>query len=86
MGEVDSIRLERRLWGRGCILEAMNSFISTSILDSSASNIGEEGEDEDGLKESASESHASETSELMVSRLCLRGVYGARRPEEKREE
>ena len=68
------------------IVVAMNSLISKSIMDSSAGNIGEEGEGEDGLKESASESHGSERSELVVSRLCTRGVYGARRPEEKKEE
>jgi len=71
-------------------VEATNSLISTSIIDSSGSAIGEEGEGDVGLNESvsASESHAddSEKSELTVSRRCRRGVCGARRPEEKKEE
>lgn len=66
-------------------VEATNSLISTSIIDSSGRAIGEEGEGEDGLtKSSASE---SEKSELTVSRRrWRRGVCGARRPEEKKEE
>jgi hypothetical protein len=66
------------------ITAAMNSPISTSIMYSSASGIGEEGEG--GLNESASESHGSERSELVVSGLGRRGLCGARRPEEKKEE
>jgi len=69
-------------------VEAMNSLISTSIIDSSSgSAIGDEGEGDDRLNESsaASESH-EDKSEPTVSRRCRRGVYGARRPEEKKEE
>jgi len=66
------------------IVLAMNSLICTSITYSSPSGIGEEGEG--GVNESASESHGSERSELVVSRLCTRGLWGARRPEEKKEE
>ena len=69
-------------------IEATNSLISTSIIDSSSgSAIGDEGEGDDRLNESsaASDSH-EDKSELAVSRRCRRGVCGARRPEEKKEE
>jgi len=73
-------------------LEAISSLTSTSIFDSSSSSLTSrgsamgEGDGDDGLNGSSASESQEEKSERRVSRYCRRGVCGARRPEEKKEE